>query len=60
MLITKTKSKNKNKQIHRMGFGVSPTYSGKPEAPFTIKNKLFQCSPNTGKFRRTGNRQMKC
>jgi hypothetical protein len=35
-------------------------YSGKPEAPFTIKNKLFQCSPNTGKFRRTGNRQMKC
>jgi hypothetical protein len=35
-------------------------YSGRPEAPFTLKNKLFNCSGNAGKFRRTGVKNIKC
>jgi len=29
-------------------------YSGRADAPFTIKSKMFNCSPNIGRFRRTG------
>lgn len=35
-------------------------YSGRPEAPFTIKNKMFNCNENAGSFRKTGNKNVKC
>jgi hypothetical protein len=35
-------------------------YSGRPDTPFTLKNKLFNCSQNATIFRRTGNRNIKC
>ena len=38
----------------------SYAYSGRPEAPFTIKNKFFNCNQNIGIFRRTGNPTTAC
>jgi len=35
-------------------------YSGRSETPFTIKNKLFNCSQNAGQFRKTGNKNVDC
>ena len=35
-------------------------YSSRTEAPFTVKNKEFNCSQNAGSFRRTGARNIKC
>ena len=35
-------------------------YSGRPDAPFTIKNKMFNCSQNAGLFRRTGKKNINC
>jgi len=35
-------------------------YSGRPEAPFTIKNKMFNCNANAGLFRKTGNKNIQC
>lgn len=35
-------------------------YSSKTETPFTIKNKLFKCGENAGRFRKTGNPNVKC
>ena len=35
-------------------------YSGRSDAPYTIKSKNFVCSTNIGKFRRTGTRTLNC
>ena len=35
-------------------------YSGRPDAPFTLKNKIFNCQQNAGLFRKTGNKNVKC
>lgn len=35
-------------------------YSGRSDAPYTIKNKNFVCATNLSKFRRTGARQLRC
>jgi hypothetical protein len=35
-------------------------YSGRADAPFTVKSKMFNCSPNIGKFRRTGRNSLNC
>lgn len=35
-------------------------YSGRPDTPFTIKNKMFNCPQNAGQFRKTGNKNIKC
>ena len=35
-------------------------YSGRPDAPFTIKNKMFNCQQNAGQFRKMGNPNINC
>lgn len=35
-------------------------YSSRSETPFTIKNKIFNCSQNASSFRRNGNSNIKC
>ena len=35
-------------------------YSGRPDAPFTLKNKIFNCNANAGLFRKNGNKNIWC
>ena len=33
-------------------------YSGRPEAPYTLKSKMFNCKTNAGLFRKNGNKNV--
>jgi len=49
-----------NDQFNRGATANAYAYSSKTEAPFTLKNKLFNCSQNISIFHRNGNKTLKC